>query len=653
MKCLRVAVLAALANIAGAIKLHGLEDKTRPVTKVVKLLKGMQASMESEAEEDEETYEKMTCWCKTNKEEKMKSTGEAEQSIKSETSRVAELSAQSSRLGVEIAKLKDEIAENEHGLDSVVALRKQQTSQFRTDEEQLVNSSDSVQDAIASLGSNNSLLLQLPQAHALSQLEAVVQQHRKFLTQAQLKKLEEFIGEKSAPTDTVGGIAGVLGGIKEDFGERLTSIRDQESQDNSSYEALRAAKRDEIRAGRKQLEAKTQQKASAILEMAETKHSIKDSKAVLAADSELLAQVKERCGGMDTEFENRRKMRSEELEAVAKAIAILDADEAHDAFGKTFRTSFLQVSSIGDDRVKAAALLAEAGKKDARLVTLSLMMKLDTFEKVKKAIDSLVVDMKTQQLDEGKKKDWCLDELHKNELETEGKGRDKASFIAKLESLKASEAQLADAIKVLNGEAAEMKKQIALAGQNRELANKDFQKTIADQRKAQNQLKQALVVLKDYYAKPKQSFVQVSNDRRQSGPEFKEFKQSSGNVGVMSMLQQLVADAKAMEAEATRDEQSAQKDYEAFTKATAAAIKAKNSTLLDKSEKKGQLEVAVVEATQSKQGALNELQELSQKEAELHGNCDFLVQSFDARQSSREDEIEALQQAKALLSGAS
>merc|ERR1740121_2369364 len=107
-----------------------------------------------------------------------------------------------------------------------------------------------------------------------------------------------------------------------------------------------------------------------------------------------------------------------------------------------------------------------------------------------------------------------------------------------------------------------------------------------------------------------------------------------------------------MEVEATHDEQSAQEDYEAFAKSTTAAIGAKNSTLLDKSEKKGQIEIAIVEAGESKDGALKELKELSEKEAEVHTSCDFLLKSFEERQSSRVDEMEALQQAKALLSGA-
>jgi len=601
----------------------------------------------------------MTCWCKTNKEEKSSSIKEAGESIKSLTARVAELSATGSRLGVEITNLKEEISKNEKGLDSAMAFRKKEASEFVSEEQDLVSSATSVSNAVETISSSGGSLLQTPHGQVLSQLKVVVQQHKNLLTEAQRKKIQDLIdspsslrsssAQKSAPTDTVGGVAGVLSGLKDDFTDRLQSLRGQENKSKATYAALYQAKRDEINAGRKQLETKTELKANAQLEMVEAKHDIKDTKASVAADSDLMAQVKDRCGGMDAEFGKRSKMRNEEMEAVAKAIEILSADEAHDAFGKTFSTSLLQVPSRDGQRKRAAAMLAKAGKQDLRLVTLSMMLKLDTFEKVKKAIDDMTRDLKKQQSDEGKKKDWCIDELNKNKLQTEGKSREHESLTGELETLKSNDARIAEEMKVLTDEVSEMNKQIALAGQNREKENTEFQQTIADQRMAQQQLKKALVVLKDFYTKSRESLVQASEG---GSPEFKDFKQSSGSVGVLSMLQQLVADAKAMEAEATHAEQTAQKDYEAFAKSTQAAIKARNSTLLDKSEKKGHTEAAAVAARESQEGVRDELKELSQKEADVHGSCDWLLQNFEPRQSSREDEVEALQQAKAMLSGA-
>merc|ERR1719507_631719 len=56
--------------------------KRYPVSKVVTLLRDMQKELEKEAENDEEVFEKLDCWCKTNDREKSMSLQEAEQRSK-------------------------------------------------------------------------------------------------------------------------------------------------------------------------------------------------------------------------------------------------------------------------------------------------------------------------------------------------------------------------------------------------------------------------------------------------------------------------------------------------------------------------------------------------------------------------------------------
>mmetsp|Transcript_27090 Transcript_27090/g.55856 ORF Transcript_27090/g.55856 Transcript_27090/m.55856 type:complete len:164 (+) Transcript_27090:1579-2070(+) len=121
---------------------------------------------------------------------------------------------------------------------------------------------------------------------------------------------------------------------------------------------------------------------------------------------------------------------------------------------------------------------------------------------------------------------------------------------------------------------------------------------------------------------------------------------------VLGMLQQLIGDSKAMEVEATHAESTAQEDYEAFTKGTTASVEAKTKDITDKDAEKGATEASLVEARQSKEGLTAELENLAAAVAELQDECDYMLKNFDARQSARDDEMEALQQAKSMLSGA-
>merc|ERR1712224_1024844 len=118
------------------------------------------------------------------------------------------------------------------------------------------------------------------------------------------------------------------------------------------------------------------------------------------------------------------------------------------------------------------------------------------------------------------------------------------------------------------------------------------------------------------------------------------------------MLEQIVSDAAAMEAETIRAEEDSQKAYEDFVKETNGSIEAKSKDVVNKSEEKAKAEADLVETKEEKESVMVELEQLSNYNAELHSSCDFIMKNFDLRQTARDEEVEALRQAKAILSGA-
>lgn len=640
--------------------LHGslaLETETRPVTKVVNLLEGMQSNLEKEAKEDEDTHDKMQCWCKTNGDEKTKSIEEAQTKIKALEARMDELTATSSRLATEIAVAEEEVSNNEKALQSAQALREKQFTEFKSDFKDLTESATSVDKALDAIGTNKSSFLQTSRgrmASAMTQLKMVLLRHERLLNDAQRSEVEELLNPRSeseflqqAPS-SIDGVAGVLTGLKDSFEGQLSDLKKQESEDKKAHEGLVKAKTEELQADKKQLEAKKEQKAAADLEKSQSKQDMKDTTAALEADSAVSEEVKAKCAAMDTDYEKRGKLRREEQAAVSQTIQVLTADEARENFGKTFSSSFLQVSSQDSRQTRAAAVLAASGEKlDARLTTLAMSVKLDTFESVKKAIDEMKADLKKQQAAEVKKKDWCVAELQKTKLETQEKSLTEQQKVAELETIQSKTSQLKAEIQSLEDEVAEMNKQTQLAGQNREKENKEFQTVVTEQRQTQLLLQKAMTSLKKFYVKENEAaFIQAKSDDGE--PEFKDYKEQS-SFGVLSMLQKLIADAKAMEAEATHAETSAQKDYEAFAKTTTAAIKTKLKEKTTKEKEKGAAESSLVEARQAKDALGTKLDELVTLKRHLHDQCDILMKRFDERQSARSDEMESLTQAKAML----
>merc|ERR1719221_1681583 len=463
---------------------------------------------------------------------------------------------------------------------------------------------------------------------------------------------------KQAYAPQSGEIFGILKQMKETFESNLSASQKEEMANQKAYEELKEAKEAEIAAGQAQIESKTQELATTDERLAHAKEDIVDTKESLSADEQFLMMLKEKCSMTDAEWEERQKTRQLEMEAVSKALAVLSTDDAHDLFTKTFNPSLLQKenSMNSERRSQASKLLSTVAKKlqNPRLATLAVRVRLDAFTRVKKAIDDMVAQLLKEKEDEIKHKDFCVEEFNSNELQTEKKEREKADLEAKIEDLEHTIKALTEAIEQLKAEIAEMQVQLKRAGEDREKENKEFQATVADQRATQKLLTAALNILKGFYEKKaKAALLQTGQPAGPPPPPgFEAYKKNAAAPGVMGMIQQIINDAKAMEAETIRSEEDAQKAYEDFVKDTNASIKAKSKDIVNKSETKAKAEADLVEAKENKEAVMLELEQLANYKAELHSSCDFVMKNFEIRQTARDEEVEALKQAKAILSGA-
>merc|ERR1719271_430578 len=99
----------------------------------------------------------------------------------------------------------------------------------------------------------------------------------------------------------------------------------------------------------------------------------------------------------------------------------------------------------------------------------------------------------------------------------------------RIEDLTMSIEKLDKEIEMLKSEIAELHVQMKRAGEDRELENKEFQGTVADQRATQKLLNQALSVLQGFYNKKAAALVQT-NKQEPAGPPpppgFKGYKKN-------------------------------------------------------------------------------------------------------------------------------
>jgi len=681
-------LLLAVVNpaVEGAfLKLNVDEVKNRPVSKVITLLKDMKEQLEKEAAEDEEVYDKMACWCTTNDKDKTQAIIDAEARITDLTAHIEDLTAQSSRLNQEIKQLQEEVAKNVASLDTATALRKKQLAEFNSEEKEMIQCVQSLKAAIIVLSKHHptpapvdvhaepTMFLSdadsvedgaLP-VEMIVKMKGIMRKHKDLLryviTPRQRKLISSMLQAEAVPAYAAqsGEIFGILKQMKETFESDLSVSQKEELQNQAAYEELKTAKEAEIAAGQNAIETKTQELANVDEKNAQAKEDIEDTRNSLSADERFLMDLKEKCQMTDQEWEERQKTRQEEISAVAEAISILSADDAHDLFTKTFNPAFVQKKLHSDSRNRAAAakLLSSLGKRlhNPRMVAMATQVRLDAFTKVKKAIDDMVGQLTKEKEDEIKHRDYCVSGLNENEKSTETSERDKSDVTMRIEDLTMTIEKLDKEIETLKAEIVEIQTQLKRAGEDRELENKEFQGTVADQRATQKLLNQALSVLQGFYNKKAAALAQT-NKQEPAGPPpppgFKGYKKNSGAGGVMGMIQQIINDAKVMEVEAIKDEEEAQRAYESFVKESNRSVDEKSTGITNKQEDKAKAQGEKTSSEEEKKEHMLTLEQLANSAADLHKSCDFVIKNFDIRQEARDQEIEALKQAKAILSGA-
>merc|ERR1719267_441680 len=259
----------------------------------------------------------------------------------------------------------------------------------------------------------------------------------------------------------------------------------------------------------------------------------------------------------------------------------------------------------------------------AQLSTLAVTVQLDGFGKVKEAMDKMVADLKKEQQEEVELKQFCEKEFNQNEKETYENNEQKEDLEEKMDELEALIKKLDEEISDAKNQIEETQIGVKKASQTREEQNIEYQATVSDQRATQTILTKALG----------------------------KMKSNAGASPVIGMIEQIIEDSKATEADAISTEKEAQANYETFVKDSNNLIKSLTDAITEKTDGIASSKTEAENAKSDHTATVEELELLAEHKAELHGQCDFTLSNFDIRQKARLQEIEAIGQAKAILSG--
>merc|ERR1719335_2041731 len=136
-------------SVQSALKVDfSASSKKNAVAKVIGLLNEMKEQIEKEGAEDADMFEKLGCWCTTNKEEKTAAVAASQATIDDLVAAIPEAAAKAAAAEVEIKQFTKEIAANTKALEEATGIRAKEQDEYRTNEKDMISSLASLKSAI-------------------------------------------------------------------------------------------------------------------------------------------------------------------------------------------------------------------------------------------------------------------------------------------------------------------------------------------------------------------------------------------------------------------------------------------------------------------------------------------------------------------------
>merc|ERR1719436_2115738 len=687
-----VLLLGLLAGAALAAK-EDSSNSANPIRRVVTLLQKMQSSVAAEGEKEKKLFEEFMCYCKTGTDDLQKSIGAAETKIPQVESALAAAEAAIAQLKKDIEQHKANVADAKKVIATATALREKEAAAFATESSDLKTNLAALGKAISAIEAGT--------AGSFLQSSAAVTALQKMTVDADMNSADRDIltaflsqGEGYAPQS--GQIVGILKQMKDTMEKNLAKVIAEEEEAIKTFDALMAAKKKELETNTAAIESKLERVGQTGLDIVEMKEDLDDTAKALAEDKKFLAELEKGCATKEAEWDERCKIRADELLALSDTIKILNDDDALDLFKKTLPTpSFIQVQDRSKTLRQRALVVLQAAKvskkiPQPRLDFIALALReqnTGTFDKVIGMIDEMVALLAEEQTADDDKKAYCEAELDKTEDSKKSLERKVDDLGAALEDAKGMIATLTEEIAALVDGIKALDKSVAEATENRKAENVAYKELMAADTAAEQLLSMAGNRLAKFYTPklyvppPK---MELSAEQRiavnmgseaapTETPMFAQIKQHDAasvappppqkpgvhtkrkakeHGGIVAMLNMLKADLEKEMQSATVEEKDAQSEYEKMMAESAEKRATDSKSLADKESAKADLESKALKLKEEETATMTEVLAAAETLKNLHLECDWLVSNFEVRKEARAGEIDALKKAKAVLSGA-
>mmetsp|Transcript_96117 Transcript_96117/g.269037 ORF Transcript_96117/g.269037 Transcript_96117/m.269037 type:complete len:768 (-) Transcript_96117:89-2392(-) len=676
----------------------------RTITQVVKLLQDLLGQSKQEGDLERELYAKFKCYCDQNEAGKTGEIASLTREIAILSSDIEELSASSGKLSRQVAKLDKDMAANRATQDKATSIHEKEHreySEMRGDSEMAIEQLHQAIQTLSDIGADQTMAAAADhrrymaghQGQSLVKLQSTVKAALlaadAFVSKKQAMVVDAFLQAPFTGTHTAqsGEVVGILKDMLDTFVKNLDGATSQEQASEAAYHKLMG----ELLKAFDEMDAAYVKKQGELAAndggLASRRQQLDISTAMKAEAEDFLAKLGDACATKAKQYDERVKLRTSEQAALAQAISILNSDAAFDTFGTSDAThgaaALLQTQraehravrrhranfAVAEEapgfeaapRKAAKEFLQKAAKTQgsSTLGRIADMFKTNPFEIILTEIDKVIALLAEEGDKDQKQHDWCMEVRDKTHGSIYEKDADISNLNVDIQMLTVDIEDPQVGLKALIRQSEDIlqhnsQSQMSETAQ-RKKENGAYQKDISNLVQAQALLQRAVVILRKFYskidaqiAKAGASLVQSAKGKRDDPAppgtwEDKYHGQSGGGVTAIDMLEYILQDTKAEEAQAHEDERLAQHMYED----SMAGLKQEEADTQDGlaadrkllTEKEGSL----LEKQRELVDAQNELKALEKYLDEIRPGCDFIMQNIDLRMSHRENERMALE----------
>jgi|Transcript_116010 chromosome segregation ATPase len=702
---MKLAVTVLFVLIGSSVAISSGTGAKSPVERIVKLLSTMQDQVEADGKAEQQIYDKYACWCEKTSQRKADDIDQARLDLRALGQQILTLKGQIATLTAEIAELKAHIEEIEKEQEQLTSIRQKENAAWMAESAETKEALAALQEAITVLAAatikqtpasldkekggafiQNAELMQ--SRSAVAKVLTVLPTTLKSLPVTQISLLSEFSKARAGYAPQSATIQGMLQDMYSTFSKDLEEATLKEADQNEHYEKVMAEMEEEKNKLQETLDRKTKEKAEAEALLADATKAYDDTQKQLEADIVFFDQTKAACVSKHEEWEERKKMRDEELLGIKKALSILTQDENRELFDRSIKPgvetgedpSFLQIGSkpssmlqtdVSAPAARAYKAIKEQAKKShsVRLAVLAVQVrsaKVGHFDKVIAAIDEMIQTLKDEGQADIAKKDQCLGEYQKITQKVEKLEwliKNNVARIDKLEQLiELRKNEREETIAKMD----ETKQYMADITKEREEEHDEFMKAKKDDEDTLAVLEKASFFMSMYYKKnnitigPIQGSVKflqedpvfnISEDQAPEADFSGKGKRKNQAKDILSLFAYIMEDvADEIKAE-VKIEEKAQAEYE---EEMATAQKLWDE--LD--EKRVNLEDTIAKRQEQKADETKDMNENNRDldeerdyKAKIKPDCDWIVKAFDERAVARASEMDGLVAAKDFLAG--